>query len=231
MPHRVGYWLATAARTAAASALLVVTSCSSDDGELVVVVRNDSARAVIASPIDPRQLLRAAAAARSRPTGPLGDSIARYYAVASRADSLDALFQGERDALNREARSMANEDRRSRAYASAFDAYLRRAAAATRLRDARDEARRRAAALRARLGRRFPELGRAVTPSMRAALDSAARANGSEIQRAALRGGRTTMALAPGVWWIAIESDAGEISGVRRHEARPGMRDTVRVGG
>jgi hypothetical protein len=198
---------------------------------LLVIVTHGSGRAVIASPIDPRAL-RAAASPQSRP-GPLAKSVARYYAVADSADSLDRAFQRERDALNRDARRLAQADRRAHAYAPDYDAFMSRVAMATRTREARDRARRRAASLRAQLGAHAPELSRRhPDPVVRlhAALDSAARARGLQVERALLRNRRATLDLEPGVWWLAVEHDGGLLGGTRRHEARRGARDTVRIG-
>jgi hypothetical protein len=178
---------------------------------------------VIASPIDPRALRTVASPQGA--TGPLEKSIARYYAAADSADSLDRAFQHERDALNRDARRLARADRRARAYAHDYDAFMRRVATATRTREARDRARRRAAALRAQLGDNHK-----LRLDLRAALDSAAHARGVQLARAPLRDGRATLELAPGVWWIAVEHDGGFLGTVRRHEARSGGRDTVRIG-
>jgi hypothetical protein len=231
MPHHVGVrW--SAARYATAVALLVVNSCTSGDATLLVVVTHGSGRAVIASPIDPRTL-RAAVTPWSA-TGPLANSMVRYYAAADSADSLDAAFQRARDALNRDARTLARADRRARAYARDYEAFMRRVAVATSTREARDRARRRAASLRAQLGAQAPDPARRSgdpVVHLHTALDSAARARGRQVERAPLRNGRARLDLEPGVWWIAVEHDGGLLGGTRRHEARVGARDTLRIGG
>jgi hypothetical protein len=198
---------------------------------VVVIVTHGSGRAVIASPIDPRAL-RAAVTPTSA-TGALAKAIARYYAVADSADSLDRAFQVERDALNRGARHLAQADRRAPTYARDYDAFMSRVAIATRTREARDRAQRRAASLRAQLGAHSPDPPRRdahpVLP-LPAALDSAARARGQQIERVVLRDRQATLYLVPGVWWIAVEHDGGLLGGARRHEVRGGGRDTVRIG-
>jgi hypothetical protein len=158
----------------------------------------------------------------------------RYYAAADSADSLDAAFQGARDTLNRDARTLARADRRAREYAREYEAFMRRVAVATRTREARDRARRRAASLRAQLGAHAPDFSRRHADPvihLRTALDSAARARGQQVKRAPLRDGRATLNLAPGVWWIAVERDNGRLGSARRYEARVGSRDTVRIRG
>jgi hypothetical protein len=232
MPHHVGARWSGAARYATAFALLVANGCTSGDATLLVVVSHGSGRAVIASPIDPRAL-RATASPQSA-AGPLARSIARYYAAADSADSLDAAFQRERDALNRDARTLARADRRTPEYARDYDAFMSRVAIATRAREARDRARRRSASLRAQLGAHARDSShRHADPviRLRTALDSATRARGQEVKRARLRDRRATLDLEPGVWWIAVEYEGGLLSGTRRHEARGGARDTVRIGG
>jgi hypothetical protein len=111
---------------------------------------------------------------------------------------------------------------------------MARVAVATRTREARDRARRRVATLRAQLGADAPDLGeRNAEPGarLRAALDSAGRANGRQILRTPLRDGQATLELPPGTWWLAVESEEGLITGVRRHDLRAEARDTVRIGG
>jgi hypothetical protein len=231
MPHHVGVRWSAAARSATAIALFVAQGCTSDESRVIVRVTDESARAAIASPVDPRILREA----RSSPsaTGAVARSIVRYYAVSDSADSLDAVFRTARDSLNREARSLVGGDRHSIEYGERYDAYMSRVAVATRTREARDRARRRAAALRTQLGANAPDLTRRhADPGqrLRTALDSAARANGTGIVRESVRDGQATLELTPGIWWLAIETDDGLLSDVRRHEVRPGARDTVHIG-
>jgi hypothetical protein len=232
MPHYVGGRWSGAARYATAFALLVAYGCTSDDGGVLVIVTDESARAVIAAPVDPRAL-RATGSSRSA-TPAVARSIARYYAATDSADSLDAAFQAARDSLNREARALAGADRRGEEYARRFDGFMARVGAATRTREARDRARRHAATLRAQLGADAPDPARrhdAAGTRLRAALDSAAQASGREVVRVTLRNRQSTLEVEPGVWWLAVERDDGLLTGVRRHEVRPGTRDTVRIGG
>jgi hypothetical protein len=219
-----------------AFALLAAVGCTSDDGDLVVIASSESGRSVIASPVDPRRV-HAEVVRRLRAAGPVGDSIARYYAIADSADSLGAVFQEQRTALNRDARAMATVDRRTPSYAREFDDYMTRVATATRTREARDRLRRRATALRTRLGSRMSTATR--TPEgadrLRTALDSAARVRGREVQRVPLSsrapaGRRASLELQPGIWWLALEDERGELHAVRRHEVRAGVRDTVHMG-
>lgn len=190
-----------------------------------------SARAVIAAPVDPRMLRAATVPASATPA--VARSIARYYAATDSADSLDGAFQTARDSLNREARALADADRRADDYARRFDTYMARVAVATRTREARDRARRRAVSLRAQLGADAPDPTlRPHDPAtrLRVALDSAAHASGRAVVRVALRDRRSTLDVEPGVWWLAVERADGLLSGVRRHEVRAGTRDTVRMG-
>lgn len=236
MPNHAGARSRVVPRNALAFALLAAGGCTSDDGDIVVIANSESGRSVIASPVDPRRV-RAEVVRRLRAAGPVGDSIARYYALADSADSLGAAFQEQRAALNRDARAMTAADRRSPTYARQFDAYMKRVAVATRTREARDRLRRRATANRRRLGSRMATVTR--TPDgadrLRVALDSAARERGAEVRRAPLRsrassGQGVSLALEPGVWWLAVENERGELLAVRRHEVRAGVRDTVHIG-
>ena len=231
MPHHVGAKWSDAARYATATALLVVQGCASDDSHVIVRVTETSARAAIASPVDPRTLREA----RAVPTASraVAGSIARYYAVSDSADSLDAAFRSARDSLNREARGLVGGDRRTVEYGRKYDAYMARVSDATRTREARDRTRRRAAALRAQLGADAPDLRqRHADPRqrLRGALDSAARAHGTEVVRKSVRDRHATLELAPGIWWLAVETDEGLLGDVRRHVVRPGARDTVHIG-
>ena len=197
-----------------------------------MVVTSASARAVIASPVDPRSLRTAISPPSATPA--VARSIARYYAASDSADSLDAAFRAARDSLDREAQELARADRRTPEYARRFDAFMARVALARHTREARDRARRRAMTLRAQLGPDAPDAGRRnVDPEarLRAALDSAATANGRPVIRETLRDRQATLAVAPGIWWLAVEGDDGWIGTVRRHEVRRGARDTVRIGG
>ena len=197
-----------------------------------MVVTSGSARAVIASPVDPRSLRSAVSPPNATPG--VAGSIARYYAASDSADSLDAAFRAARDSLNREAQGMARADRRTLEYATRFDAFMARVALARRTREARDRARRRATTLRAQLGPDPPDVARrhlAPAARLRAALDSAATANGRPVIREPLRDRRAMLAVAPGVWWLAVEGDDGWIGAAHRHEVRRGARDTVRIGG
>lgn len=236
MPYHAGARWSAVPRNAIAFALLAAAGCTSDDGDVVVIANSESGRSVIASPVDPRRV-HADVMRRLRAAGPVGDSIARYYALADSADSLDAAFQEQRAALNREARARTAADRRTPSYAREFDSYMKRVAAATRTREARDRLRRRATMLRARLGSRMSTVTRTPEGSerLRLALDSAARASGGEVRRVPLRarapsGQSVSLELQPGVWWLAVEDERGELGAVRRHEVRAGVRDTVHIG-
>jgi hypothetical protein len=154
-----------------AFAFLAAVGCSSDDGDVVVIANSESGRSVIASPVDPRRV-HAEVVRRLRAAGPVGDSIARYYALADSADSLDGIFQEQRAALNRDARAMATVDRRTPSYAREFDAYMKRVATATRARESRDRLRRRATALRTRLGSRMSAVTRTIAPRVSAVAKS-----------------------------------------------------------
>jgi hypothetical protein len=229
MPDHVGACWCGTARYATAFALFVVSGCSSGDAELLVVTR-EPARAVIASPVDPRTLRRTSSDVDASPRG---RAITRYYATADSADSLDIAFQRERLALNRDARRLAGADRRAPEYARDYDRFMARVTVATRTREARDRARRRVIALRTELGANAPAQSSVASDPLRrwhTALDSAARARGQEVQRAALRDNHAAFALEPGVWWIFMEHDAGVPGRARRHEARRGAHDTLRLG-
>jgi hypothetical protein len=231
MPHHDGTRRSRAARYATAVALLLVQGCTSDDARVIVRVMNGSGRAVIASPVDPRALpaWRTPGAARAT----VSRSIARYYAAVDSADSLDAAFRSARDSLNREARSLTGGDRRTIEYAKRYDAHMARVAVATRTREARDRARRRAATLHTQLGADAPDPAqRHAEPGarLRVGLDSAARASGKAIVRAELRDDRAILELSPGTWWLAVEGEDGLFRDVRRHDVRAQAGDTVRLG-
>ena len=197
-----------------------------------MIVTGASARAVIASPVDPRSLRTAVSPPSATPA--VAGSIARYYAASDSADSLDVAFRSARDSLNREAQELARADRRTPEYATRFDAFMARVALARRTREARDRARRRATSLRAQRGPDAPDAARRnVAPAarLRAAIDSAATANGRPVIREMLRDRRATLAVTPGIWWLAVEGDDGWIGTARRHEVRRGAQDTVRIGG
>ena len=186
---------------------------------------------MIASPVDPRTLGRTLSAVDASPRG---RAIARYYATADSADSLDTTFQRERTALNRDARRLAGANRRTPEYARDYDRFMARVAGATRTREARDRTRRRVSALRTDLGTSASDPSRPVTDALRrwhTTLDSAARARGHQVQRSALRDNHAAFDLEPGVWWIFTEHDGGVPGRARRHEARRGAHDTLRLGG
>lgn len=128
---------------------------------------------------------------------------------------------------------LAGADRRTEEYGRRFDEHMARVGVASRTREARDRARRRAASLHAQLGVNAPDpADRQTSPTvrLRAALDSAARASGKAIVRTSVRNGHATIQVEPGIWWLAVEGDDGLLNGVRRHHVRPGTRDTVRIG-
>lgn len=224
MPHHVGArWWSRAARYATAIALLVACERAARDATVVVIVSDGAASGVVASPVDPRPI-RERATARSG-SDPQGRSIARYYAVADSADSLDAVFQRARDSLNREAKALARDDRRAAEYARRYDSYMRRVAEAVRTREARDRARRRAGAMRTQLR----EALQAEAMRFHRALDSTARGANRGVHRAQLHDRRATLRLTRGRWWIAVQHDEGLLGTVQRYEARAGARDTVRL--
>ena len=77
------------------------------------------------------------------PDGPVGDSMRRAAAIGDSARAIDARFQAERDAINRDAAALRG-DRRSAEYARRWEALRRRTTAAESLRTERDRLRRRA---------------------------------------------------------------------------------------
>lgn len=216
-----------AARHATALALVVAHGCTPEEASVLVVVGDTAGRAVIASPLDPRTVR--AATFRERAQGAVVTAIARYYAALDSADSLDTVFQRARDELNRDAKRLMRGDRRAPEYGGDYDAYMDRLAIATGTREARDRLRRRAAALREQL-RLELRSDTQVFSRLRSGLDSAARVNGGRILRTELRDRRGALDLEPGVWWLAVEHDGGLLGATRRHHARAGARDTVRIG-
>jgi hypothetical protein len=77
------------------------------------------------------------------PDGPVGDSMRRAAAIDDSARAIDARFQAEREAINRDAAALTG-DRRSPEYARRWEALRRRTTAAESLRAERDRMRRRA---------------------------------------------------------------------------------------
>jgi len=120
------------------------------------------------------------------------------------ADSLDGAFQVERALLNARAESLAATDRRTTAYAVAYDQYAVRAAAAERLRRTRDSARRAAEP---------PAL-----PSME--LGTATRAR--------LVNAAANLRLRPGEWWIVRLDSAGGVITAERVTVRAAHEVIVR---
>jgi hypothetical protein len=186
-------------RRLAPAALLAAAACARP-AELRVIVDSTAAPGaveVLATPFDPAGLI---------PTNPARES----------ADSLDALFQRERRALNARSAVLDTMDRRTPAYAADHAELTARIGDAERLRAARDSAARRAG----------PRRG--IAP---AALDSASRAAGRPVARAPIAAGGVTIRLQAGAWWITLLDPAGAVLlRALRVELKADGRDTSKVG-
>ena len=105
------------------------------------------------------------------------------------ADSVAALYRATRAALNARADTLARSDRRTPAYAAAYDSFGAARAAAERLREARDSAR-----------RALPP----APPIPESVLGSAV--------RAPLRHGTATLTLPEGPWTLCLVDPRGALT-------------------
>jgi hypothetical protein len=152
-----------------------------------------------------------------------GDSLYRFEAAARAADSLDARFQSLRRALNDQARSMGDADRRAPAYRAAFDRHQHDVTLAEAARAERDRTRRVRDDLRSRLGPR-------AAPARAEAVDSAARALHVRILRAPLTHGAAQLALDTGRWWIVrVRRDGALLFPAVPYTSPGAPNDTVRL--
>ncbi|HJU66238.1 MAG TPA: hypothetical protein VJ596_11200 [Gemmatimonadaceae bacterium] len=159
---------------------------------------------------------RRASATVARDAPPASNGVAAFDDSARR---LDAAFQAEREAINREAIALRGTDRRTRAYAVAHAELERRIAAAERVRSERD-------AFRVRSAEHQRE--RPADDTIRAPLPTG---RDSAVRRMLLNGS-AMLRLTSGTWWIAgANSDGALVGRAVRHEVRAGERDTVRLGG
>jgi len=258
-PHWVRALLAPAPAprgpTGPEAALLLALACSpvacSRSSELRVTVDTAAApeaKEVLALPFDPARLTstgRPSAhpkAARRRPDATAADGggpeiVARYAALADSADALDARFHSARAELNSRALAMRSQERRSYAYASAYDAFQRARDSSLRLRASRDRLRAQLSELRARypehlagpLAGRYGAAATGAASALRSALDSAAAAAGRRIVRGRLEAGAATLRLPAGTWWIALAHADGLPRGARRRDVDGEGRETIRI--
>lgn len=153
-------------------------------------------REVIAVPVDPTALLRDSVST-SPPRTPR-DSTVRAYRDSVLA--LDQRFQAERAALNREARSLAALDRRTREYHTRYDAFRKREMDAESLRTTRDR-------LRAHVGRvespsDTPRAG-SVNFTARFAIDAATDGTRQTVVSRAEQD-TVVLPLSRGRWWVGV---------------------------
>lgn len=213
---------------------LVLAACSRTSEIAVVLDSSAPTRGleVVAVPVDPATLRRPEPPPPAALPRRTADSVARWRRLADSAAALDAIFQGEREALNAEALALRALDRRGADYARRYDAFRRRQASADSLRAARDRLRRSAEPLRARLADHVPAgtLGAPDTTRWppRAMLDTLA--DGARHARSApLAGGRALLPLRPGVWFLGVTEAGRTPLRFTRLEVARGKRDTVRL--
>ena len=155
---------------------------------------------MIAVPVDPQSLVRRAVTSRPSAT----DSASLLDRLSDSAATLDARFQSERDALNREARSLAGIDRRAGEYHAQYDAFRKREIAAESLRQARDRLRARVTPLATRFAA-AANAGGVVQTSRR--LDVEAATNGvRHTVVTAAQHDTISLRLPDGTWWLGVAS-------------------------
>jgi hypothetical protein len=210
-------------------------ACSSEGrSELTILLDSTPAPHAVEAlvlPADPSAILdsRPVAAAARRPA--TADSVARYRRLADSSEHLDRRFQLLRDSLNREARALDAEDRRSRAYADRFFVFRRRALEAETIRHSRDGLRSRTASMGARLAAALRAgASRDDDARRRSALDALA-AGGRRPRTIPLDARVVTGALAPGPWWIGVAPRGGVPARFDHVVLRPGVHDTLRLSG
>ena len=110
------------------------------------------------------------------------------------ADSLASRYRATRTALNARADSLGRTDRRTPAYAAAYDSFVIARAAAEHLRETRDSARR-------------------AQPLARPLLDSIVRS----AVRAPLSHGAAALTLREGEWWLGLLDSRGALTRAPMH--------------
>lgn len=155
------------------------------------------------------------------------DSLARLRAIDDSAASLETRFRDLRAAITSQVAAIDTIDRRSRAYATRYDAIVRQTRDAEEVRAKRDSLRAGAERLRARLGQRAGTVADAPTT-----IDP--RGDGgdeSAMQRHRIRGGSVTLSLAPGAWWIGVARAGSEPVRYDSLTVRTGATDTLDLRG
>jgi hypothetical protein len=192
----------------ASLASLVLLACGhrdpAADAELTIVLDSIAARGgveVVALPVDPSSLTRAA------------------LMTPDSAERLDAAFQRRRDSLNRAALAFSGLDRRSSDYARRYDDFDHGALAAESLRAERDRLRRTHDGSRAPVPR--------AADSARAAAIRGATDGTRQARTARSSGSPVTLTLAPGRWWIGLQSMP--TTAFRAATVVAGARDTLRL--
>ena len=202
---------------------LIALGCTRS-GDVVVVIdssmRADSLE-VVAVSANPG----AAAGSGDHVPGATSDSVSRLRLLDDSAATLDARFRELRGAVGGEVAAIDTMDRRTRAYATRYDAIMRRTRDAERLRALRDSVRRRADALRTRLGARAIPIGAA--PASRSTTADADGDGDRRIERRPIRGETLTLSLAPGAWWIGIARIGTEPARYDSVTVRKGTTDTL----
>ncbi len=155
-------------------------------------------------------------------TAQLSDTARAVLGLARTVDSLDALFQREREELNRESLALREADRRSPEYGTRYDAFNARAAVAERMRTDRDRARVRSREARGDLALPMLDDLESPTPVTPAAESVQARAR--------LTGGVASLRVAPGEWWIgAVNADGALVGDARQVTVQRATSDTLRL--
>jgi hypothetical protein len=208
-----------------------VCACTSG-GEVVVYVDaplDTGERQIMLVPTDPAPLRPALVP----PTSPAqADSLHTLTSLDDSATTLDSNFQRARRSLNTEAAEMASMDRRSGNYATRYESFRRRAAAADSIRTARDKISSRAAAMRHALAPLLPDSARITqhAADYSATLRSATAGERSTRVVAAPAGeGPVMVTLLPGDWWIGLAYQSLAPPRFTKVNVAEKSRDTVRI--
>ena len=179
--------------------MLLFACTTNRDAPLTVVLDSNPAhesREVIALPVDPASVLGDASSAPRQPAA--NDSL---LVALQDVAALDRRFQSEREALNRETRSLGAIDRRTVEYHTRFDAFRKREIAAESLRATRDRLRAHARQVEARAGSR--QSGLDAPSSSRLVIDTVTNGKRRTLVAGADRD-TIAMSLPHGLWWLGV---------------------------